>query len=123
MNLGENSIQSILMVMAKLFTLGVSYNPLKLSSDKPRRVALPTYPFETSEYKVSFEDESIGEYSNIEFTEGKDNPLVDKKELDTSKGILVGVTLKKLSTQETISNEKRLYSIDHLRRDLILFRI
>lgn len=118
MNISQNSIESILTAMARLYTAGVSYDPSKLSPGKSRRIPLPTYPFENSEYKVTFEDVSTDEDSNIESTVETQNPLTRENEVVAFKEIYSRVALKKLNTQDAISREKRLCSAKDLRRDL-----
>ncbi|OPX43969.1 erythronolide synthase, modules 5 and 6 [Ruminiclostridium hungatei] len=117
MSMSQNCAAAILAVMAKLYTTGVSYNPSKLSWHKARRVPLPTYPFENSEYKVSFKDESL-EADNNEYSEEKTNNFASTNELVDFKEASARLALKKLNTQEAISGEAKACSIEGLRRDL-----
>ncbi|WP_265442815.1 type I polyketide synthase [Acetivibrio straminisolvens] len=68
-------VESILAMMAKLYTIGVSFNPSELSINISRRVILPTYPFENSEYKISFEEDSEISLKKLKVIE----PLESKK--------------------------------------------
>ena len=57
MDISRDSVKSIMSVLAKIYTLGVRFNPSKLFNDNIKKVMLPTYPFENETYKVSFEEE------------------------------------------------------------------
>jgi len=57
MNINDQPIESIIRAFAKLYPLGVKYNPNKFFAGKEQKVALPTYPFENETYKVSFQEE------------------------------------------------------------------
>lgn len=117
MSMSQNCVAAILAVMAKLYTTGVSYNPSKLSLHKARRVPLPTYPFENSEYKAAFKDEAI-EADNNEYSEEKTGNFISTNELVDFKEASSRLALKKLNTQEAISGEVKACSIEGLRRDL-----
>lgn len=64
MNLKSKSIESIFKAFAKLYTLGVRFNPNKFFSRSVKKVTLPTYPFENEVYRVSTHKESIYEKSD-----------------------------------------------------------
>ena len=57
MDISRDSVKSIISAFAKLYTLGVRFNPSKLFKGNIKKVMLPTYPFENETYKVSFEEE------------------------------------------------------------------
>lgn len=57
MDISRDSVKSIISTFAKLYTLGVRFNPSKLFKGNVKKVMLPTYPFENETYKVSFEEE------------------------------------------------------------------
>ncbi len=57
MDISIDSVKSIISAFAKLYTLGVRFNPSKLFKSNIKKVMLPTYPFENETYKVSFEEE------------------------------------------------------------------
>ncbi|MCX8132187.1 MAG: SDR family oxidoreductase [Clostridia bacterium] len=118
MDMGRNSIESILIVMAKLYTTGVGFNPSKLSAGAPGRVPLPTYPFENAEYRVSFEDEAIEVTGEAEFAGEKYYQSVTGNQNDTSSVILTKPGLKKINVLESINDTERISCIEQLRRDL-----
>lgn len=53
MDLYSNSVESIIKAFAKLYTLGVRFNPNKFFNGNEKKVTLSTYPFENEDYKVS----------------------------------------------------------------------
>jgi hypothetical protein len=58
MDLKSNSVEAVIRAFAKLYTLGVRFNPNKLFNGNEKKVKLSTYPFENEEYKVSVLKES-----------------------------------------------------------------
>ena len=57
MDISRDSVKSIVTAFAKMYTLGIRFNPSKFFRGEVRKVMLPTYPFENEAYKVSFEEE------------------------------------------------------------------
>lgn len=57
MDISRNPVKSIMTAFAKLYTLGIRFNPGKFFKGNVKKVMLPTYPFENETYKVSFEEE------------------------------------------------------------------
>ncbi len=53
-----DAIEKLLEVMAKLYVLGVPFDPSGLVDSRERKVLLPTYPFANETYKVSYEQET-----------------------------------------------------------------
>ncbi|MFT8314181.1 MAG: SDR family NAD(P)-dependent oxidoreductase [Clostridium sp.] len=60
----EGAEKEILTLLAKMYILGVAYNPRNIYPVYVPKVALPTYPFENSIYKVSFQ-ENLEQYDEI----------------------------------------------------------
>ncbi|MCX7922533.1 MAG: SDR family oxidoreductase [Clostridia bacterium] len=114
----KDSIVSIIMIMAKLYTIGVAYNPSKLSEYMPRKVLLPTYPFENSEYRVSFEDEAVEVDNEVAFSTRIENLSAIKNEVAASKVISAKSALKKVDVHEAKSEAMNVSGIERLRRDL-----
>lgn len=61
----EVTEKEILTLLAELYTLGVAYNPRNIYPAYVAKAALPTYPFENSTYKVSFQ-ENLEQYDEID---------------------------------------------------------
>ncbi|MBC2578806.1 type I polyketide synthase [Clostridium sp. DJ247] len=105
-NITVNSEEAFLIALAKLYVIGVGYNPRSIYPKDIIKSPLPTYPFEYAEYKVSFNDmEALSELSKsieVDITNNKLlNSEIEKQHID-----LVG--LVKISSQPMLSkNEKR----------------
>jgi len=54
----NSPVESIIKAFAKLYTLGVRYNPNRLFKENIRKVTLSTYPFENEDYRISVKKES-----------------------------------------------------------------
>lgn len=115
-NKEEDPVESILRVLAKLYTIGVSYNPSGLSTNISRRVPLPTYPFENSEYKVAFEEDTAKFDDEIQYPQ--DVKFSVPKQVAVLEPICTESSLKKLKITELKNVEKVMVGIDELRRDL-----
>ena len=51
--IGVNLTETVPVIMAKLYTLGVRFNPGFLFAQKEKRIPLPTYPYENKTYTIS----------------------------------------------------------------------
>lgn len=58
LSLEVNAVENLLQSLARLYTLGVPFDPAGLAGLGERKVLLPTYPFANEVYKVSFEDDA-----------------------------------------------------------------
>lgn len=112
----KDYVVATLMVLARLYTIGVGYNPSKIGINIAKRVPLPTYPFENSEYKITFNDDMEEVGINDEYKEKVQFPV--SQELKNSKKVCAKPLLKKLNISEQIKSEKIISGIDELRRDL-----
>lgn len=66
----EGTEKEILTLLAKMYILGVAYNPRNIYPVYVTKAALPTYPFENSTYKVSFH-ENLEQYDETNVMESK----------------------------------------------------
>ncbi|QWU17696.1 Acyl transferase domain-containing protein [Paenibacillus sophorae] len=57
LSMDVDAVENMLRGMAKLYVLGVPFDPAGLFSSHERKILLPTYPFANETYKVSFEEE------------------------------------------------------------------
>jgi acyl transferase domain-containing protein/acyl-CoA synthetase (AMP-forming)/AMP-acid ligase II/acyl carrier protein/NAD(P)-dependent dehydrogenase (short-subunit alcohol dehydrogenase family) len=63
-NLANSLEKSFLSALGKMYTLNISYNPKNLYSNyKIIKTALPTYPFDNVDYKMSLENNDYMDYS------------------------------------------------------------
>jgi hypothetical protein len=58
MDFDSNPVEGVIKAFAKLYILGVRFNPNKFFASNEKKVKLSTYPFENEEYKVSVLKES-----------------------------------------------------------------
>ena len=98
LNINDQPLESIIRAFAKLYPLGVKYNPNKFLAGRERKVALPTYPFENETYKVSFQEE-------LTFNDVNSTSLEQKR-------------LFKLDTNYSLSDNERRSCCDKLANDL-----
>jgi hypothetical protein len=98
MDINRDSVKSIMAAFAKLYILGIRFNPSKFFKGNIKKIMLPTYPFENETYKVFFEEELA--YKEADFSPIQRNGL------------------RKMEMKNTLSNsEKRLIS-SHLAMDI-----
>ncbi|OOM69984.1 erythronolide synthase, modules 1 and 2 [Clostridium puniceum] len=58
-DINNSPVESIIKAFAKLYTLGVRYNPNKFFNYNIKKVTLSTYPFENENYKISVQKEPV----------------------------------------------------------------
>jgi acyl transferase domain-containing protein/acyl-CoA synthetase (AMP-forming)/AMP-acid ligase II/NAD(P)-dependent dehydrogenase (short-subunit alcohol dehydrogenase family)/acyl carrier protein len=118
--------RELLALLAKLYTLGVAYNPRNIYPKGILKTPLPTYPFENSAYKVSFE-EDMDQYDKNDVMISKtiitdvdlENTLEvnDRFEMEGSNDLL---SLVKISSSKGLSRNEKQVSYEKLSFDFNL---